>query len=208
MQYLPLKDYLAAVAAKTSTPGGGAVAAVSGCQAVSLMAMVCEFTQCQSDADNAFIAALLTRANRARVQFIRLAQEDMDAFNALMLTYKLPKAGEEGRQRMLKIQAALNVAAMVPQAMMTLGASFSADLARLQRIGNQNLVTDTGTVALLLTATILAAEMNVLINIKSITDASSRQGFLDDMETDKQSLPQLDEIAQVIVHSLHGQVVR
>jgi formiminotetrahydrofolate cyclodeaminase len=81
-----LKPWLNALAAKSSTPGGGNVAAVLGAQASALTSMVCRFSS-----DARIDEQLIKELDRTRDQFLTLADADSAAFDELMLSYKTPK---------------------------------------------------------------------------------------------------------------------
>lgn len=153
--------YLDALASRSATPGGGAVAGITGAQGAALLCMVCNLTK--SDVDE--IAAINQRASVAAHAFRQLASDDSERFNAVMAAYKLPKASRESQ-----LQPALKAAAAVPLEVMRLAASLVPDSARLLKIGNPNLLTDTGIGALLLGTTMQAARLNVLVNLDAISD--------------------------------------
>jgi len=189
-----LEEFLKSVAARTPTPGGGAVAAITGAQAAALMSMVSGFT---SESDE--MRSINERAENARCRFIELGQQDMDAFEKLMSAFKLKK-GDDNRKR--TIQLALIEAAEAPRSMMLLANSLKADACVLAENGNPNLITDTAMVAVLLIATINSAEFNVLINLKSIKDKDYTVKVNRDIENCRQNLADLKEIANDIRSSL------
>ena len=189
-----LEEFLESLASRTPTPGGGAVAAITGAQAAALISMVSAFT---SQPDE--MKKINQRAADARRKFFQLVQQDMDAFEKLMSAFKLKK-GTEGRETI--IQAALIEAAEAPRSMMLIADSLVGDTANLLKNGNKNLITDTAMVAVLLEATIRSAEYNVLINLKSIDDHQYQTEVHTDINRCRQSLLELTEIADNIRDSL------
>lgn len=151
----PIGAFLEALAARSSTPGGGAIAAMSGAQGCALVSMVCRFTR-----GNGTDAAL-AHAESARQQFLDDAAADVACFDAVMAHWK---AGGDA------LQEALKAAAEVPLLLAERAATFVPDLERLETDGNPNLITDTGIAAQQFAAAIDAARLNVLINLKSIED--------------------------------------
>tara|TARA_B100001964_G_scaffold182539_1_gene202008 strand:- start:800 stop:1405 length:606 start_codon:yes stop_codon:yes gene_type:complete len=161
-----IESFLDTVAAKTSTPGGGAVAAITGAQAAALISMVCSFSPHVEG-----VTQIQSRVQEARVSFLALATTDIEAFNKLMVALRRPE-NEAGR--LDNIQASLKEAAESPREMMVLVDSMIDDALVLLRTGNKNLVTDSTMAAILIAATIRSAELNILINLKSIGDKNYR----------------------------------
>ena len=153
-----LSAYLQSLAAKTSTPGGGAAAAVSAAQACALTAMVANFTN-----DN-HATTIAERCSESIPRLLALADDDGDAFKDVMLAYK-------GKGN---LQNALLSAAMVPVQVIELCALHHDDIDYLLSNGNQNLVTDTGIAALSFHASLQACIMNIRINLKSIKEAPDK----------------------------------
>ncbi len=181
-----IADYVAALGEKSSTPGGGAVAAVSGAQAAALIAMVAEFSdKTMSDSER---LALLETANDAATQFIQLAEDDAKNFSELMASYK-KKSG---------IQDALKGAAKPPLDCLTLSASLIPLLQTLYQKGNPNLITDTGIAASLLRSTIEASELNILINLRSIKDEDYVSAAQDQIRQLRSQIPELNAIVDAV----------
>lgn len=157
--YQGLSGYLEALASRTSTPGGGAVAAVTGAQAAGLVAMVARFSPGLDDIAESAVAATTA--------FIEQAALDAEGFDALMAAYRVPK---DSPDRKAGIQAGLIKAMAAPRAMLKLASAMNEHLPRLVREGNMNLVSDTAMAAVLIAATLETAAMNVRINLKSVRD--------------------------------------
>ena len=90
-------DILNSIASSNPTPGGGSVAALSLAHAHSLATMVSHLTL-KSDkwSDGHEIANHILQLSDKRIQnSISLADKDAEAFDAVMIAYRLPKA-EDG----------------------------------------------------------------------------------------------------------------
>lgn len=155
--------YLTALAARSSTPGGGAVAAMSAAQGCALMSMVCRFTRGNS------LDAVLERSDAARTQCVELAEADVQAFDAVMAAYR-----NKGEDRTDVLERALKQAAEIPMRLIELVSTLATDLETLESQGNTNLVTDTGIAAQQIRAAIDAARLNVLVNLKEVEDPAWR----------------------------------
>jgi methenyltetrahydrofolate cyclohydrolase len=145
-----LRGFLEAVAARTSAPGGGAVAAVATAIAAALVEMAAQFsTKHWDDAD-----AAAARARELRERAAPLAQADADAYEAVIAA-----RGEPGYDE------ALSRAADVPLAIVEAAADIAELAAELAAQGNPNLRGDAVTAALLAEASARAAANLVEINL-------------------------------------------
>ena len=156
---------------------GNSSAALAASLGANLLSMVCRLTagkkgyeefwdECKGE--NAGIAEA---ADRLRV----LIDEDTEAFNALMASFKMPKQSpEEKKARKVAVQKCTKRAIEVPLEVARLGRRLLTKAPRLALIGNQNAVSDIGVGALLLTAGINGAILNVEINLGGIKD----EGFV------------------------------
>ena len=166
-------DFVAATASKEPTPGGGAIAALTGATGAALAEMVANLTfgkkgyeEVQSDMET-----LQTKAEAIRNRMLELSQADADVFNIFMNALGLPKnTDEEKIARTAAIQQAYKDAAMVPFKIGELAYQIF-DLAELaSRKGNQNLITDGIIAAINARAAVKAAFLNVRINLSGIKD--------------------------------------
>lgn len=166
-------DFVAATASKEPTPGGGAIAALTGATGAALAEMVVNLTfgkkgyeEVQSEMEE-----LQTKAKAIRNRMLELSQADADVFNIFMNALGLPKnTDEEKVARTAAIQQAYKDAAMVPFEIGELAYQIF-DLAELaSRKGNQNLITDGIIAAINARAAVKAAFLNVRINLSGIKD--------------------------------------
>ena len=166
-------DFVAATASKEPTPGGGAIAALTGATGAALAEMVANLTfgkkgyeEVQSEMEE-----LQTKAEAIRNRMLELSQADADVFNIFMNALGLPKnTDEEKVTRTAAIQQAYKDAAMVPFEIGELAYQIF-DLAELaSRKGNQNLITDGIIASINARAAVKAAFLNVRINLSGIKD--------------------------------------
>ena len=166
-------DFVAATASKEPTPGGGAIAALTGATGAALAEMVANLTfgkkgyeEVQSEMEE-----LQTKSEAIRNRMLELSQADADVFNIFMNALGLPKnTDEEKIARTAAIQQAYKDAAMVPFEIGELAYQIF-ELAELaSRKGNQNLITDGIIAAINARAAVKAAFLNVRINLSGIKD--------------------------------------
>ena len=161
---LTISEYLEALARKSATPGGGSASALIAAQGAALFSMVCEFTQPSEES--------LLKINQiclvTQTKLLRLVQEDIDAFNTVMNWY----ADKGSYQYEKAIETAITVSLDIMREASTL-----ADTAEyLSKKGNKNLISDVAIGANLLSAGIESAYINVLVNLKTISnDLISRE---------------------------------
>ena len=185
-----ISDYLATLAAKESTPGGGTVAAISAAQAAALVQMVARFTDAAQLEDN----QLIDRAEQAVTRFLLLAEEDMHVFQAVMRAYQ--------SQDDKKVQTALSRAAEAPMQVIAGCLALLEDLQLIARIGNKKLSTDTAIAADLLASAIRSSELNVLINRRQIKSATVKHQLQQGLLTVGPALKQLAGVTAQIKQSL------
>jgi methenyltetrahydrofolate cyclohydrolase len=149
-----------AVAAETSAPGGGSVAAVVTAFAASLTAMAARFSSEQwEDA-----AGAVAQAEALRARALPLAEEDARAYESYLAALHLPKELEPAA-RDAAIGEALSRAADVPLAIAETALDVASLAAELTERGNPNLRGDAATAALLAEAAVRSTANLVEINL-------------------------------------------
>jgi glutamate formiminotransferase / formiminotetrahydrofolate cyclodeaminase len=165
--------FLGRLSSSDPTPGGGSAAAVAGAAGAALVAMVARLTIGRKGYEGLDdrMAQMVPQAESARDELMALADEDAEAFDDVMASFKLPKGSDEERAaRTAAIQAAMMGAANVPLAVTRLAVD-TLELAReVTETGNVNAVSDGAAAAQLLAASTWAALANVEINLASIKD--------------------------------------
>ncbi len=166
-------DFIDALAAQTSTPGGGGAAAVTGSMASALVSMVINFTVGRKKYAEveAELQGYLAESERLRAELLALADADADAFTAVSATYGMPKETDaEKAARTAALQDALKHAAHIP----FVTAEKCLEVIKLAEPvgakGNPNVVSDAATAIYLAQAALLAGVANVNVNLKLIKD--------------------------------------
>ena len=179
---MTVRDFQAALASSSPTPGGGTAAAISLGQASALTIMVSDLTigkekwQEGWDIANHAMLAAVKIMSRAGV----LADEDSNAFDDVMASFKLPKDNDEQKDARRKaIRSATLQATQIPYETAKLALQLLELLPDLARKGNANAVSDVGVAGLLASAACKGALFNVDINLSSLPSemaAEIRQG--------------------------------
>jgi formiminotetrahydrofolate cyclodeaminase len=154
----PVRGFLDQLAARTPTPGGGGAAAVTGAMAAGLVAMAARFSATRLPG----AGELADQADELRRRLAQLAEEDAQAYAAVLEALRLPR---EASQREVQRQEALLGAALVPLEIAGIGAQVAMMAARLAEAGNPNLRGDAVTGAVLAAASARSAACLVDINV-------------------------------------------
>ncbi len=170
----PLSGFLDDLAAKTPTPGGGAVASVVGALAGALAGMVVAYSVGKKSLaeHEPSLRDAAQRLGNARALLLALADEDAAAYAALNELMRLPEtdprriAGEPDAVR-AGVEAPMNTLA----ACVDLLRLFD----RLPGITNRHLRSDLAIAAILADAGARAARWNVHINLASVKDEAQRE---------------------------------
>ena len=193
-------QYIENLGAKTSSPGGGAVAAVTGAQSIGLIEMVCQFTPENETA----IANIVQRTQILAPKMLALGDDDVVCFEALMASYKLPKSTtSEKSKRTQSIQVCLAAAATVPLDIIKIINGVIPDIQYLADYGNPNLITDVAIAASLGQSALTSSQLNVLINLKQIRDQTFRAQALGVLDSIPANLLLLQNIVDEITEQLN-----
>ncbi len=168
---MTVRDFQASLASSSPTPGGGTAAAISLGQAAALTIMVCDLTIGRDKWEEGWDAAnsALSCAVRIMTRSGELAEEDSNAFDLVMSSYRLPKdSDEEIATRKESIQIATLGATKVPLETALLAKDLLTCLPDLARLGNANAVSDVGVAGLLASAACKGALFNVEINLNGL----------------------------------------
>ena len=170
---MTVRDFQTALASSSPTPGGGTAAAISLGQASALTIMVCDLTIGKDKwsngwpiAEKAMLSAvkIMTRAGE-------LADEDSEAFDDVMASFRLPKATEEEKlSRREAIRNATLLATEKPFETAKLALELLELLPELAAKGNANAVSDVGVAGLLASAACKGALFNVDINLPGLPE--------------------------------------
>ena len=198
---MKLRDFQAALASSSPTPGGGTAAAISLGQASALTIMVCDLTigkekwsQGWGIAEKALVNSvkIMTRAGE-------LADEDSEAFDEVMASFRLPKGSEdEVMTRRTAIRDATLNATKKPFETAELALNLMELLPELASKGNANAVSDVGVAGLLASAACKGALFNVDINLASLPEEMAEEIRI--------SAPEIKEKARILSRKIMDEV--
>ena len=164
-----IDSFLAELASKAPTPGGGGAAALCGAVGVALGNMVGKLTlgkkkyaEVQED-----IAALNAKAEALREEFLALIDADAEAFEPLSKAYGIPK---DDPTRGEVMEAALLAAVQPPLEIMRKCVKALELIAEYAAKGSALAISDAGCAAAITRAACEAAALNVFVNTKPMRD--------------------------------------
>ncbi|MBX3317427.1 MAG: cyclodeaminase/cyclohydrolase family protein [Phycisphaeraceae bacterium] len=179
---LRFSDLLRAVASKTPSPGGGAVAAAVGALGAALGSMVVAYSAGKKSlaAHVPELESAAIQLTRARELLLLLAEADAAAYSRLNALQKLP---ENHPQRIAEWSQAVEGALGAPNSMLAACGDVLRLMGRLGPITNPYLKSDLAIAALLTEACARAAAWNVRINLPLVSTESERRRL--DAETNR-----------------------
>jgi formiminotetrahydrofolate cyclodeaminase len=177
-----VRQFIAATAARSPTPGGGSVAALAGALAASLAEMSMQYTlgKKQFEAHRAEIAGAIDKLRKAAGLMQDLVYEDMAAYKLVGGFLKIPM-----EQRLANSEYLPAVVATIraPQSVGGLALHILELCYELLPTCNPLLLSDLGAAAALAHATVHVAELNVLVNLRLLPNpqemADTRQKIAD-----------------------------
>ncbi|SHN67148.1 cyclodeaminase/cyclohydrolase family protein [Fervidobacterium gondwanense] len=177
---LSVEELCNKVKEKTPVPGGGAVGAVVAALGASLNSMVANLTLGKKKYENyeALMQEVLENMELVLERSLRIANEDVKAFDKVMEAYKLPK---EDPTKEEKIQSALKEAVATPFELIECARDVLKYAEIVAKWGNQNAISDAFSAAELARAACKIGEYNVMINLKSMVDESFKKKIMDEM---------------------------
>jgi formiminotetrahydrofolate cyclodeaminase len=166
-------EFIDEVASSSPTPGGGSVAALAGALGAALTAMVCNLTIGKKKylGVQREMEEVLKQSDNLQASFVKLIDDDAEAFNTVMSAFDLPKETEEEKtKRAEAIQQATKNATEIPLRVMQFCEQALVLTRAAAEKGNVNSISDAGVAALMLHAACLGAKLNVRINLGSLKD--------------------------------------
>ncbi len=164
-----IDSFLAVLASKAPTPGGGGAAALCGAVGAALGNMVGNLTlgkKKYADVEED-IKILNEKAEKLRAEFLALIDADAEAFEPLSRAYAIPKDAPERAEVM---EAALMRAAAPPLEIMRRCAAALSLVREYAAKGSALAVSDAGCAAAIIRGALEAAALNVFINTKSMNN--------------------------------------
>lgn len=169
---LSVRALLERLATRDPVPGGGSASGLAGSMGAALLSMVVELTTGREGggADTETLTEIATAAAVWQSELLNLAELDANAYLAVVRARRLPRGTDREREaRDVQVAAAVREATRVPLATARAASEVLALAERLAPVGNRNAISDVGVGALLASAAVRGAALNVRINLPSLT---------------------------------------
>jgi glutamate formiminotransferase / formiminotetrahydrofolate cyclodeaminase len=179
-----VEAFLGSLASDAPTPGGGAVAAVSGAAGAALVSMVAALTLGKAGYEDVQqrMGAILAETEVARSTLLALADRDASAFDGVMAAFRMPKGTDaEKAARSQAIQLGYAAAARVPLEIANRTAALMDLASEVTETGNVAAASDGASAAQALAAGVWAATYNVQINAAALKDPSAAGALRDEI---------------------------
>lgn len=174
---MTVEEFLDALALRSPSPGGGAVAAAAGALAAAMGRMVLAYS-IREPVPLALVAAA-ERLRHADELLRALVSQDAAAYDQMVTS---TKAAKKDASLQTVAQQAVLAAMAVPLQMAALAADVLTTLDAVKADTNKYLVSDLGVAAVVGVAAAEAAGYNVKVNAPQLIDAATRERALRDVE--------------------------
>lgn len=188
---LRTRDLLDAISIKSPAPGGGSVSALLGSSGASLCSMVASLTYYKKEFFDRRkeMNDLGVRAQLLKDKLVRLIDEDTNAFNAIMVSNRMPSKTEKEAKAKYKAQQNANERAFeVPFHVASLCADVVDISVSLSINGNPNSISDIGVALESAYAGFKGASMNVLINMPGVDDKKLKNEIYEELNRKKREI--------------------
>lgn len=166
-------DFIEVLASKAAVPGGGGAAALAGAIGMALGSMVCNLTTGKkkyAEYEEA-IQEILSKASKLEEELLSMIDKDAEGFYPLSKAYGLPTSTEEEKKYKAEtMEKCLKVACEVPMNIVRLCFDSIKLHEELVDKGSKLAISDVGCGVQCLRAAILSGQLNVIINVNSMTD--------------------------------------
>ncbi|MCB2227477.1 MAG: cyclodeaminase/cyclohydrolase family protein [Desulfarculaceae bacterium] len=184
---MTLNDFIEIAASKSHTPGGGNVSAVVATLGASMVAMVGNLTlsnkKYEEHKDQA--QGCVDRVMGLIEKLKELTIKDMEAFDAYMGVFKMPKETDADKAaRKEAMEKAAKQATLVPLEICQTCLSIVEEAEELSKYGNLMAISDVGVGAMVAETAMRSCMLSVDINVPSIKD----QDFVKDVLAEKARL--------------------
>jgi glutamate formiminotransferase/formiminotetrahydrofolate cyclodeaminase len=206
------REFADELSSDSPAPGGGSVAALCAAQAAALVAMVANLTVGKKKYAKVQerVMEIAELGQDLKDFFLAAIDDDTNAFNAVLETFRLPKStAAQAKARDLAVAAATREATRVPLSVLEKVPQLLELAGEVGRIGNVNSLSDAGVAVLTGLSGAEGAYYNVLINLDSLRelDQSEAPDFPRDARRQAAAaVARCEELAASIRGTIRGQL--
>lgn len=177
-QSIPTAAFLDALASRAPVPGGGAAAALAGCQGMALVCMVLNLTvgRKRFRRHEGILRPIRQRLEAGRLTLLDLADQDAAAYAEVDRCLQLPAEDPTARTfRRRELDRALYRAAVVPNQVATTCRDALLDTREVADRGNRTVLSDVMVGTHLLLAAVRGSDVMVQVNLGSASPGTGPQ---------------------------------
>lgn len=177
-------DFLRQLASRAPVPGGGGAAAMAGAMGVALSNMVGNLTVGKKKYANVEgeVVELIAKGETLISELEILVEKDAAVFEPLSVAYSLPKTTpEQIKVKEETIETCSKSACSVPMEIMRKSCDGIKIHHKMRQIGSKLAISDIGCGVAFLKAALVAASLNVQINLRTIRDPAFVKATSDEM---------------------------
>jgi len=172
---MKMHEFTDETSSDSPAPGGGSVSAYAGAMGAALAAMVGNLTMGKQKWAHLYekMDEIACEGQKIKADLMQLIDADTDAFNKVIEAMRMPKKTEsEKTTRLMAIETANKEATTIPMRVLKQCAAVLPLAHEAVLFGNPNSASDAGVAAEMASAGANGAAMNVVINLKEISDES------------------------------------
>jgi glutamate formiminotransferase/formiminotetrahydrofolate cyclodeaminase len=181
-----LSDFADKTASESPAPGGGSISAYMGALGAALGTMVANLSSHKRGWDKRWeeFSDWAEKGKELQGELIRLVDEDTNAFNSLLASFKLPsKFDKEKKEKQKAVEQATKNAILIPFKVMETSYKAFKLLKAMVETGNPNSLSDAGVGAIAIRGAIMGAYLNVKINSGDLKDQKFKKEIIAKCET-------------------------
>ena len=205
---LTLKKFTRETASDSPAPGGGSVAAAVGALGGALGSMVANLSAHKRGWDDRWeeFSDWAEKGKSAYEAFLKLVDDDTQAFNRVMDAFGLPKdTAEQKEARKAAISAATLSAIDVPFQVMKIAEQAMEVLEKMAESGNPNSASDVAVGALCLRTAASGALLNIRINAVDLQDHPTvNETMVHAERLEKETVRRCDQIQKKVLKKINS----
>ena len=176
-----LEGFVLETASESAAPGGGSVAAALGALGAGLGTMVANLSSHKAGWDERWeeFSDWADKGKAFHSKLTYLVDEDTNAFNGIMASFRLPSGSDEEKQaRTDAIQAATRYAIEIPLQVMEAALGSMEVIRAMAEHGQPSSISDAAVGALCARSAVLGAWLNVKVNVRDLQEHAVADEYL------------------------------
>ena len=169
-----VEGFVEETASESPAPGGGSVSALLGALGAALASMVANLSSHKRGWDEQWeqFSDAAVAGKDSHTQLVRLIDEDTDAFNRVMESFRMPNGTEtEKTARVRAVESTTKGATEVPLRVMEVSLESMRIIRQMAETGLSSSISDAGVAAICARGAVMGAHLSVRINAATLKDS-------------------------------------